>query len=251
MGRNLAAFFGVRAVSVTRSSCNLLEQTAVDAFFERRTFKVVFHCAVCGGSRLVSDGPDVVYENLLMLETVAKHADKFEKLVYFSSGARFDRKSGSISDIPDDFYGFSKYVIEKRAASVPNMRILRIYGCFGVGEPETRFPTMCARNKLVTIQQDCYFDFVWVQDVCKAAEYYVTASLSGLPPNVNLVYRDKLKLSQVAELAGASFELRQTGLGLAYTGTFDADFLGFAEPGLLQAGLCNLVAHFDGSRSRP
>ena len=244
IGRNLAAFFGARAIPVSRSDCNLLEQSAVDAFFSSRSFKVVFHCAVRGGSRLALDGPAVAYDNLLMLETVVKHANKFEKLVYFSSGARFDRSSGEASNIPSDVYGFSKYVIEKRAESVPNMRILRIYGCFGVGEPATRFPTICTREKHVVIEQDCYFDFVWVRDVCRAAEHYATVPFSVLPLTVNLVYRDKVKLSDVAKMAGASFDISQANLGLPYTGTFDADFLGLASPGLLQEGLSNIAAYF-------
>jgi nucleoside-diphosphate-sugar epimerase len=240
VGSSLAAFFGVRACALTRTQLNLKDQAAVDSFFAANAFKTVFHCAVRGGNRVTCDEADVVYDNLLMFETVAKHAHTFEKFVYFSSGARFDRSSADAAAVPTDFYGFSKYVIEKRAESVSNLFILRIYGCFGVGELASRFLTVCLRDKHVVIAQDRLFDYVWIGDVCRAAEHYANAPCAVLPKTANLVYREKLKLSQLAALAAASFEITGATEGQPYVGTYDVTFMEF-ESGL-RTGIASLSA---------
>jgi nucleoside-diphosphate-sugar epimerase len=241
VGRNLAESFGSRAVALTRHDLNLMDQKAVDVFFANKTFKAVFHCAVRGGSRLVQDGADIAYENLMMFETVTKHAAKFEKFVYFSSGARFDRLTADMLSIPMDYYGFSKFMVEKRAESVQNLLILRIYGCFGVGELSSRFLTTCLRDQRASIVQDRYFDYFWIEDVCRVAGHYVAAPLESLPKVVNLVYREKLKLSALAEMAGASYEIQNTEEGLPYIGTYDMTFMNF-EHGV-RSGIKALAEH--------
>lgn len=222
VGSNLARHFGARACALSRCELDLLDQSAVDAFFSNRTFNCVFHCAVRGGSRLSSDQADVFHDNLRMFETVVKHSHKFEKFVYFSSGARFDRSSVSVGSIPSDFYGFSKYIIEKRAEALPNLCILRIYGCFGVGEPSTRFLTTCLRDKTVKIAHDCYFDYVWIEDVCEVAERYADSPFGFWPRTADLVYAEKMKLSELAELTGARYEIENNVLGQSYTGKYDS-----------------------------
>lgn len=240
VGSNLARFFGARACALTRGELNLLDQGAVDAFFAEKTFKTVFHCAVRGGSRMSQDQADVLNDNLRMFETVAKHSHKFERLVYFSSGARFDRSTNDVLSIPLDFYGFSKYIIEKRAESIANLFILRIYGCFGIGESATRFLTVCAREKSIKIAQDRYFDFIWVDDVCRVAERYASC-VELLPKTADLVYSEKLLLSQLAELTGAQYEVQSSDLGQSYTGTYD-DVLKLDNG--LRKGVAVLVASF-------
>ena len=241
VGSSLARFFGARACALSRRELDLLDQGAVDAYFCDKTFKAVFHCAVRGGSRLTADQADVFHDNLRMFETVAKHCHRFEKLVYFSSGARFDRSSADVHSIPADFYGFSKYVIEQRAASLANVYVFRLFGCFGVGEAPTRFLSVCVREKFVKIGQDRYFDYIWIDDVCKAAERCVGAPSEQFPKTVDLVYPEKLKLSQLAELAGARHEVESTDLGLSYTGSY-SDIVRF--DGGLCAGIASLATHF-------
>ena len=240
VGTNLARFFGARAYGLTHRELDLLDQAAVDAFFFDKTFKAVFHCAVRGGSRLCTDQADVFHDNLRMFETVAKHTRKFEKLLYFSSGTRFDRTSADVHSIPADFYGFSKYVLEQRAASIANAYVLRIYGCFGAGESSTRFLSVCVREKYVKIAQDRYFDFIWIDDLCKVAAHAANAPSAQFPKVLNLVYAEKVKLSQLAELAGARYEIESAELGLSYTGTY-SDVL---HDSGLRVGIASLASKF-------
>lgn len=241
IGRHLVTFFGERAFAVTRRELDLLDQYAVDDFFSTREFKVVFHCAVSGGSRLAEDRADVLRNNVMMFETVVKHACRFEKLVYFSSGARFDRSKEDPQSIPTDHYGFSKFIVEKRAESIPNVSLMRIYGCFGVGELSTRFFSICCHDKHVVISQDRYFDFIWVDDLCRLAAYYVDTSLPHLPKILDMVYKEKLLLSELATLAKATYTIETEGCGIPYTGAYDP--VDCEQRGLL-VGIDALHEHF-------
>ena len=193
---------------VTRQEVDLTVQKDVDAFFEKNRFDVVVHCSVVGGSRLQSDAGEVCYKNLLMFENVARNKDKFGKLVYFSSGAS---KRG---DPPTDPYGFSKWLIDKRIETLPNAYSLCIWGCYGSGEPSTRFSAVCKRDGRVVISQDKYFDFVDVEDVKKKVLEYCE---SGGPKFWNLTYHEKKKLSEWATFFGATYTIENEGLGEPYT----------------------------------
>jgi nucleoside-diphosphate-sugar epimerase len=192
---------------VTRQQLDLTVQKDVDNFFESNKFDVVVHCAVVGGSRLEYDTGVVCYKNLLMFENVVRHIDKFEKLIYFSSGAS---KKG---DPPSDPYGFSKWLVDKRIETLPNAYSLCIWGCYGLGEWPTRFSAVCKEKGHVVIPQDKYFDFISVEEVSRVVKKYC---LEGGPKFYNLAPTEKLKLSEWATKFGATFEIEQEGLGEPY-----------------------------------
>jgi nucleoside-diphosphate-sugar epimerase len=193
---------------LTHKDLDLTDQKAVDAFFDGPRFDVVIHCAVIGGSRLKEDGGDVCMKNLMMFENVARHLDKIGRLIYFSSGA--SRRGNP----PSDPYGFSKWLIDKRIESMgPTVHSLCIWGCFGPGEPETRFSAICKRDRHVVIKKDRYFDFVDISEVRQR----VGDLLHGGPKFVNLTSGPKLKLSEWAVKFGATFEVLEEGLDEAYT----------------------------------
>lgn len=193
---------------VPRQHLDLTIQQDVDTFFENQKFDVVIHCAVIGGSRLRVDLGDVCYNNLLMFENVVRHMNKIGKLIYFSSGAA---KRG---DPPTDPYGFSKWLIDKRIQTILNAYSLRIWGCYGPGEPSTRFSAACKRDGHVVIQKDRYFDFINIEDVKWFVQKYAR---DGGDKECDLVYQGpKLKLSEWAVRFGATFTIQEEGLDTAY-----------------------------------
>ena len=196
-----------RWTGVPRSEVDLTDQSQVDAYFETNPdIDVVIHCAVIGGSRLKSDEADVFYKNLLMFENVARHA---KTMIYFSSGAAMR------GNPPTDPYGFSKWVIDRRIESIPNFFSLRIWGCYGEGELPTRFSAVCREKGHVVIPQDRYFDFIDIKDVIAVVEKYVHGFLTDKV--YNLVYPEKLLLSQWAERFGATHKIEdETNLGESY-----------------------------------
>ena len=194
-------------VGVTRRELDLTDQHAVEKHFNEHKYDVVIHCAVVGGSRLKKDEGDVIYKNILMFENVVRVFKG--KLIYFSSGAALR------GNPPTDPYGLSKWSIDRRIETIPNAYSLRIWGCYGEGELPTRFSAICRKNRHVVIDQDRYFDFIDIKDVCKIVGEYVRGERSE--KEYNLVYKEKLLLSQWAEKFGASWEIKDVSeLGEPY-----------------------------------
>lgn len=195
-------------LGVTREELDLIDQREVENYFKEHQYDVVIHCAVVGGSRLRPDNGEVLYKNLLMFENVVRTFKG--KILYFSSGAALR------GDPPTDPYGLSKWLIEKRMETLPNSHILRIWGCYGPGELPTRFSAVCKREGHIVIDQDKYFDFIDVEDVKKIVQEYVSSKWK-MPKCCNLVYPEKLLLSQWAEKFGATCEVKnKITLGQSY-----------------------------------
>jgi nucleoside-diphosphate-sugar epimerase len=194
-------------IGVTRCELDLTDQHAVEKHFNEHKYDVVIHCAVVGGSRLKPDDGDVAYKNILMFENVVRVFKG--KLIYFSSGAALR------GNPPMDPYGLSKWIIDKRIETIPNAYSLRIWGCYGPGELPSRFSAVCKREGHVVIDQDRYFDFIDIEDVRKIVKEYVNGN--KIKKECNLVYPEKLLLSQWAEKFGASWEIKdKSELGEPY-----------------------------------
>jgi nucleoside-diphosphate-sugar epimerase len=192
---------------VTREELDLLDQKAVEKYFDEHKYDVVIHCAVMGGSRLAIDDGWVTHKNILMFENVVRVFKG--KLLYFSSGAALRGTP------PTDPYGLSKWIIDRRIETIPNAHSLRIWGCYGSGELPTRFSAVCKRDGRVVIDQDRYFDFIDIEDVRKIVGEYVNDVRHE--KEYNLVYPEKRLLSQWAERFGATWEVRDTSeLGESY-----------------------------------
>ena len=198
-------------VGVTRQDLDLTDQKAVEEYFGVHDYDVVIHCAVVGGSRLSLDNGEVIHKNILMFENVIKVFKG--KLLYFSSGAALR------GNPPTDPYGLSKWIIDRRIDTLPNAYSLRIWGCYGHNELPTRFSAVCKREGHVVIDQDKYFDFIDIEDVRKIVQEYVVSKWM-MPKTCNLVYPEKLLLSQWAERFGATWEITDTSkLGERYSFT--------------------------------
>ena len=185
-------------IGVTHNDLDLTNQKAVEHYFTTHNYDVVIHCAVIGGSRLKPDDGDVIHKNILMFENVVRVFKG--KVLYFSSGAALR------GNPPIDPYGLSKWIIDRRIETIENAHSLRIWGCYGPGELPTRFSAVCREKGHVIIEKDRYFDFIDVEDVIKVVRDYVQGKRHD--KDYNLVYPEKLLLSQWAERFGATWEIK-------------------------------------------
>ena len=194
-------------IGVTRQELDLTNQKAVEDYFNTHEYDVVIHCAVIGGSRLKPDDGEVTHKNILMFENVVRVFKG--KVLYFSSGAALR------GNPPTEPYGLSKWVIDRRIETIEDAYSLRIWGCYGPGELPTRFSAVCKEKGHVVIEKDRYFDFIDVEDVIKVVRDYVQGKRHD--KEYNLVYPEKLLLSQWAERFGASWEIKDNeGLDEGY-----------------------------------
>tara|TARA_R110000803_G_scaffold185157_1_gene247502 strand:+ start:236 stop:862 length:627 start_codon:yes stop_codon:yes gene_type:complete len=193
LGRNILN--GTDWIGMTRKECNLMKPC------DFSEYDCVIHCA----ASLDRENPNTCYENILMFENVVKTS---KKLIYFSSGATL------LGDPPQEPYGLSKWVIDKRIETLPNVYSLRIWGCYGPAELPTRFSAVCKAKGHVVIQKDRYFDFIDVMDVKKVVKDYVDGKETK--KFYNLVYDKKMKLSEWAGFFGATHEIVEEGLEQPY-----------------------------------
>jgi nucleoside-diphosphate-sugar epimerase len=206
---NLSHDFDITCIC--RSDFDLLDFKSVQNYLSLNSFDVLIHTAIAGGRRTKSENGDIVHNNLIMFENLAKFADKFRLIINFDSGAIYDRstnifcrKEEDLISVPSDYYGFSKYLIYNRSLNYANIVNFRIFNIFHINEETDRFIKACfvAKQKgtNVVISQDKYFDFMSETDFIKIVRHYLTNlnSLHNLPKTFNLSYKQKYTLSDIA-----------------------------------------------------
>ena len=208
----------------------------VREIFEQMDIDFVIHTAVKGGKRIDGENVNHLFDNIAMFNNLSAQSNKFKLMFNFGSGAEFDRRTNISSakeddeSCPADYYGLSKKVIKREIDKIENFYNLRIFGCFGVDEADTRFIKSAVRNvkegKPIEIHQNRYMDFIYIEDLCKVVEHYVeNISKKTLAKDMNLCYNKNKSLLDIAnkinKLMGNDFEnviIKQSGYHTEYTG---------------------------------
>ena len=171
----------------TRQQLNLLDADAVLACLESGKYDVVIHCATQNASRNAAEPKDAVLERTLrMFFNLLRGEEHFGQLLYFGSGAEFDKSQGirfvaedSFGErVPQDGYGFAKYIMNQAALHSDKITNLRLFGCFGEYEDwEIRFISNAICKALhglpVTLRQNTIFDYLYVQDIIPVVQYFI------------------------------------------------------------------------------
>lgn len=201
-------------VNPSHSELDLLDISSIQSFIDNHeNFDILFHTAIIGGRRTKTEEYDVFYKNIRMMENVLRFENKFKMIINLDSGAIYDRNTDimnrteeDIFTVPDDFYGFSKYVIYSRSMQYKQCINFRIFNIFHELEEENRFIKMCfiakQNNSNVIIHADKYFDFVYKDDFVKIVKYYIDNcdKQHTLDKTLNICYDRKYLLSDVAKL---------------------------------------------------
>lgn len=171
----------------THSELDVSNMESVRNFLSKEKFDVVIHSANTNNTRnsKVLDY-EVLDKNLRMFFNLESCSQFYEKMIYFGSGAEYDMKHyipGMKEEyfgkyIPTDPYGFSKYIMSKVCEESNNIFDLRLFGVYGKYEEwERRFISNAICRALVgkdiTIQKNVFFDYLWVDDLCKIVEWYI------------------------------------------------------------------------------
>jgi nucleoside-diphosphate-sugar epimerase len=218
---NIATIINLRLQSkynitaATREQLDMLNLDKMRKYFNSHTYDIIIHTAITGGRRTVEDTADVFYKNILMFENLLTFSDRVKMIINIDSGAIYDRKTDimfrkeyDLKTVPTDYYGLSKYVIHKRSEQLHNVFHLRVFNIFHVTEEPDRFISKCFLSKSLKqpliIQEDKYFDFFYDADFVKIVQHYCESlkkdEMNRLPRTVNLGYKEKRKLSDVAKM---------------------------------------------------
>jgi len=188
IGKNLKEQLGSKYILLTPShrELDLLDSKAVAQFFTKNKIDVVINCAAVGGSRVEEHVESALSMNLKIFFNLLKNKDKYKKMIHLGSGAEYDKSKPIIrvkeedfgKSIPQDAYGFFKYLCSKYIENEKNVVSLRIFGMFGKYEDHRyRFISNAIVNSLkdrpIDIRQNVFFDYVYIDDFVKIVDYFI------------------------------------------------------------------------------
>lgn len=200
-------------IALGRNDLDILNINSIQKYLNENFFDILVHTAILGGRRTKEENGDVTHINLIMLENLLKFSNKFKMIINFDSAAIYDRNTDILDryeedlfTIPNDYYGFSKYVIYQRSLQYNHFYNFRVFNIFHINEEKDRFIKSCflakKDNKKITIFEDKYFDFVYENDFVRIIKYYFDNIFfqEKLIKTINICYDKKYKLSNIAKL---------------------------------------------------
>jgi UDP-glucose 4-epimerase len=187
IGRNISERFEVHYSVFTPSSLelDLCSFEAVKDFIIGNNIDFVIHAATYTKR---SDNADIELEaNLKMFYNLEFFCDRFEKLIYFGSGAEYDKRfdidMATECEIglrmPVSSYGLGKYIMNKAARASKNIYNLRLFGVYGKYENwrTTFISNLCCKvvfDLPLSIRQNCTFDFLYINDLVRIVEWFMS-----------------------------------------------------------------------------
>lgn len=210
--------------------------TDLEKYIEEHKIDLIIHTAHYNQKRRDVNPALEVEINLRMFVNIHKVALKVEKVLYFGSGAEYDKREELVQvpeslfgeHIPESPYGLSKYVTNLIAQGSRNIYNLRVFGLFGKYEDwKTYFiSNLCCKAILglpLTIRQDCYFDYLYFDDFIHIVEWFIENSPKYHDYNVCSGRRYLLSeiASHIKALSGREdlpILIAKEGLNKEYTG---------------------------------
>ena len=199
-------------INPSHTELDLLDFEKLKLFLNVNRFDILIHTAILGGRRTKEETGEITHKNVFMFENLLYFSDNFKMIINFDSAAIYDRASDILNrkeedllTIPNDYYGFSKYIIYQRSLAYANIYNFRIFNIFHANEEENRFIKSCfiaqKNDTTITIFEDKYFDFVYEDDFIKIIKYYLESVNTSvtLDKTINICYDDKYKLSDIAK----------------------------------------------------
>ena len=192
VGRNLKEWFSndcrYQLLCPSHAELDLLNEASVKAFLQQYRPDVVINAAVCRNPlffKTESPGSELE-QDLRMFYILEKHHALYGKMLYFGSGAEFDKRFSIASvaedaftnEVPTTEYGLAKYVIGKSIEASTNIYNLRIFGLFGKYENwKTTFISGACCKALkdipISIRQNVIFDYLFIDDFCRIVHWFV------------------------------------------------------------------------------
>lgn len=237
VGGNILPFLKDKYIvsAPNRKELDLRNPEMVREYLADGKFDVVIHFASPSPIRSAHlDRYDTLFEDSLRIfMNFYSVRNTFGKMIYSGSGAEFDKRRDIVSIteeqigecIPHDAYGFSKYIINELAQQSNNIFNLRIFACYGPGEYKSKFIThairCCLEKKNITIRQDCYFDYLYIEDYVRYLLYFI----DNAPKfhDYNAVSGQPIKLSTIAEIVNSQLgnprpvQIMTKGMNREYT----------------------------------
>ncbi len=186
IGRNLASALGERYEVFTPSSqeLNLCDYDALARYVDEYRIGTVIHGAIQNVTRVGCE--NAMLHDMQMFYNIEKLAGHLDKVLYFGSGAEFDKRfpmeriqeTELGRSVPVDYYGLEKYVMALHARASRNIYNLRLFGIFGKYEEwQSKFiSNLCCKavyDLPLTVRQNCMFDFLYIDDLAPIVAWFL------------------------------------------------------------------------------
>ena len=236
IGRNLMTkLTGHELFPVSRKTINLHDSNEVREYMHDMHIDAVIHTAISGGMRdLYKPDTTVTFHDNITMASNLLSAKAYKLFINLASGAEFDRSHGICSATegsifqrcPTDYYGASKNVIARLVAKTKNGLNLRLFGCFGTDEAETRFIAKNIRRYIlgdpIEIYRNRVMSYVYIDDLISVIDYHLNDGI--IYNDINVVYDSASSLVDIADMINRCSDYRveviinNNGFDLPYTG---------------------------------
>lgn len=215
---------------------DLKNQRQVCAYLKNGKYDVIIHSANVNTTRNRSATEyDSLKGNLKMFYNLETCHEYYGKMLYFGSGAEYDmtnyipdmKESFRGQFIPEDPYGFSKYIMSRQTEHTSNVYELILFGVYGKYEEwERRFISNAICRMLcglpITISRNVYFDYLWIDDLVNIICWFIENEPRY--KRYNVCSGQKADLLSIAERvreiggSGCDIQVGEPGLKREYTG---------------------------------
>lgn len=217
-------------IGLCRDVLDIADAKAVDDFFHLNHPDVIIHGALYGRESVRDNQIDMYQVNMQMFQNLYRNRHRFHKLINLGSGTEYDtsRDIDLVTEDqiylvePENYYDRVKNHISRICCDTENFCTLRMFGVMSHTESDKRFFRHLLESDRFFIKYDRFFDFVNLQDLMPVIDAVLTGQITD--PHVNVVYKNKLKLSELAkmfcDITKTSYDkvVIQNASGLNYTG---------------------------------
>lgn len=214
---------------------NLEDNRQVGYFFQNNNFDVILHAGCKPAYKTAKDFNNVFYSNLKMFYNLVRNKNHYGKLINFGSGAVYGiqdnitnaKEEDIFKRIPQDEYGFSKYIFSDKIKELDNFVDLNLFGVFGKYEHwQFRFISNAICKAIydlpITLRQNRKFSYLDINDLMPILENFIEKEPKF--KTYNIVPDEYLELLDVAklikEISGKNIDIQvaKDGFGLDYYG---------------------------------
>lgn len=200
---------------------DLLNYDALEQYVTSHRIDVIIHGAI--HVPMFNGAQNEFFNDMQMFANMEKISHQVEKLLYFGSGAEFDkrfdismvREEDLGKTIPVSEYGLAKYTMNLIARQSENIYNLRLFGIFGKYELwDIKFLSgLCCKALFdlpLTVRRDCYFDFLYIEDLAPIVTWFIENTPRW--HDYNVCHGRQYRLTELAQMvrkvSGTSSEIK-------------------------------------------
>ena len=210
---------------------NLLDERAVKDYLAAYRIEFIIHSASYG-VRIMPNATleEVATPNVAMFTHLAQ---SHIPMITIGSGAEYDKRQNLHvvceddfgASVPQDPYGYSKYLISKQIEKLDHVLNLRLFGIYGRGEHPSRVThyilQQIAKKEPICLRQNVVFDFLYIEDFCKIVchfvEHFPDAKFINAAPTQSISIVDLARLTLKELNADVPVQTEQPGFNKEYT----------------------------------